>query len=223
MEKTYTNLKKLSEKHNEAEYQAEIPVAVLEKYISREIAHAGQDYEMPGFRRGKVPEHILREKLDEMELLENAAENALRIAVREIIEDGGVPEKTDKAEHNHLSILGSPRLTITKIAPKNPVEFKVMFALYPEVTLPDYKKIGNEIAARKDAVEVTDEEIAKAIEQLMTMIGGATTPDEEIVKAATGDTDENDGAATTRGAPTPATPRAGWAPSAATHRDLCRP
>lgn len=159
MEKIYTNLKKLSEKHGEAEYRAEIPLEVVENYTGYALAHAARDFELPGFRKGKVPANVVREHLDEISLLENAANDALRDAVREILTD----EK--------LSIVGSPRLTITKIALKNPIEFKVMFALYPDVKLPDYKKIGNEIATRKDtSAEVSGADMKEAITRLLAMV-----------------------------------------------------
>ena len=158
MGKEYTNLKRLEEKHNEIEFQAEIPLDVLETHIGHALAHAGRDFEMPGFRKGKVPTHVVRERMDEMDLLETAADEALRAAVREVIAD----EK--------LSIVGSPRLTITKIALKNPVEFKVRFAVYPEIKLPNYKKIGTEIAERKDVVVVTDADMNEAITRLLAMV-----------------------------------------------------
>src|SRR5581483_741497 len=159
MPATYTNLKKLRDKHGEIEFQAEVPVAALETYLGRELAHAARDFELPGFRKGKVPEHLVREHLNEMALLEAAAEAALHDVVREIITD------------ESLAIVGSPRLTITKIAPKNPLEFKVTFARYPEIKLPDYKKIGKEIATRADTSEVTEKDVNDATERLLQMMG----------------------------------------------------
>jgi FKBP-type peptidyl-prolyl cis-trans isomerase (trigger factor) len=162
--KTYTALKKLSDKRGELEFSAAIATEIIAKYETRALAETARDFELPGFRKGKVPEAMIRERVDEMHLLEDAAEYALRDAVRDIIRD----EK--------LSIVGSPRLTITKIAPRNPIEFKVMFALYPEVTLPDYKKIGAEVAAQKMSVgpdgkpEVTEAEMKESVTRLLAML-----------------------------------------------------
>jgi FKBP-type peptidyl-prolyl cis-trans isomerase (trigger factor) len=167
METVYDKLKKLEEKHSEAEYQAEVPLEALEVHISKALAQAGRDFIVPGFRKGKAPEHIVRERVDEMELLETAADEALRAAVRKIITD------------ENLSIVGSPQLTITKIAPKNPLAFKVRFALYPAVKLPDYKKIGSEIAERAIKVEVTEAEMNESIARLLNMLGMQKTPGTE--------------------------------------------
>jgi FKBP-type peptidyl-prolyl cis-trans isomerase (trigger factor) len=161
---TYSALKKLSDKHGELEFSAAISTETMAKYETRALAETARDFELPGFRKGKVPEAMIRERVDEMHLLEDAADYALRDAVRDIMRD----EK--------LSIVGSPRLTITKIAPRNQIEFKVMFALYPEVKLPDYKKIGAEVGAAKTPVgpdgkpEVTEAEMKEAITRLLAML-----------------------------------------------------
>ncbi len=165
MPQSYTNLKKLSDKNSEVEFQAEISEAVLEENILAELAHAAADFSLPGFRKGKVPHDVVREHIGEMELLEDAADEALRDAMQEIAAD----EKLD--------VLGRPQLIVTKLAPKNPVEFKIRYALAPEVSLPDYKKIGRTIAERKDAVEITEKEIDEAIARIQSMIAPQKTDD----------------------------------------------
>jgi len=161
--KAYANLKKTSDKHGELEFSAAIPLDVVETHVAASLARAAEDVQLPGFRKGKVPPAMVRERMDEMALLEDAADGALRAAVREIITD----EK--------ISMIGSPQLTITKIAPKNPIEFKVRFALYPAIKLPDYKKIAGDIIARESAAdiaarEVTDADMNEAITRLLAMV-----------------------------------------------------
>jgi FKBP-type peptidyl-prolyl cis-trans isomerase (trigger factor) len=158
MAQSYTNLKKLSDKNGEIEFQAEISEAVLEEGILAELAHAASEFSLPGFRKGKVPHEVVREHVGEMELLEGAADEALRDAMQEIAAD----EKLD--------VFGRPQLIVTKLAPGNPVEFKIRYALSPEVSLPDYKKIGRTITERKDAVEITEKEIDEAIARIQSMM-----------------------------------------------------
>ena len=113
---------------------------------------------MPGFRKGKVPQEKVREHVGEMELLEDAANEALCDAMAEIVED----EKLD--------VIGRPQVVITKLAPKNPLEFKIRYALFPDVSLPDYKKIGKTIFERKDPTDVTEKEIDEALLRIQKMI-----------------------------------------------------
>ena len=161
MEKSYTKLKKLSEKNGDIEFQAEVPVELLEEYSLVALAELAEDFTLPGFRKGKVPHDKVREHIGEMELLESAANEALRDAMTQIVED----EK--------LNVVGRPQVVITKIAPKNPLEFKIRYALFPNISLPDYKKIGKTIFDRKDPTDVTEKEIDEAILRIQKMIAPA--------------------------------------------------
>jgi len=158
MEKSYTKLKKLSEKNGDIEFQAEVPVELLEEYSLAALAQLAEDFALPGFRKGKVPHDKVREHIGEMELLEDAANEALRDAMQQIAED----EK--------LNVVGRPQVVITKIAPKNPLEFKIRYALFPDISLPDYKKISKAIFERKDPTDVTEKEVDEALERIQKMI-----------------------------------------------------
>ena len=174
MEKSYTKLKKLSEKNGDVEFQAEVPVELLEEYSLSALAELAEDFAIPGFRKGKVPPEKVREHIGEMSLLEDAANEALRDAMQQIAED----EKLD--------VIGRPQVVITKIAPKNPLEFKIRYALFPDISLPDYKKIGKTIFERKDSTEVTEKEVDEAVDRIQKMIASAmpTAPGEAPAKDA---------------------------------------
>jgi trigger factor len=161
MEKTYENLKKKSEKHGSVEFGAELAAATLAKFEEESLKRWGADFVLPGFRKGKVPIAMVRERVDAFELFEDAAEAALRRAVREIAED------------ESLKILGRPELSVEKLAPGNPVAFAVRYALLPDIELPDYKKIGGEVAAKKNEDKVTEKELTEAIDHLRKMMGDA--------------------------------------------------
>jgi FKBP-type peptidyl-prolyl cis-trans isomerase (trigger factor) len=166
MKTIYTNLKKLSDKNGEVEFQAEISVEALEEYTLTELSRYAAEMALPGFRKGKVPENLVREHVGEMELLEGAADEALRDAMQAIVADEA------------LAVIGRPELVVTKIAPKNPLEFKIRYALAPEVTLPDYKKIGKTVSEIKEELASTDKEIDDAIARIREMIAGATNKEE---------------------------------------------
>jgi FKBP-type peptidyl-prolyl cis-trans isomerase (trigger factor) len=163
MARSYTKLKKVSEKNGDIEFQAEVPVDLLEEYSLAALTALAEGFSLPGFRKGKVPHEKVREHIGEMELLEDAANEVLREAMVEIAED----EKLD--------VIGRPQLTITKIAPKNPLEFRVRYVLFPDISLPDYKKIGKTIFERKDPTDVTENEIDEALERIQKMVASATS------------------------------------------------
>src|SRR6266481_5007116 len=171
MENSYTNLKKVHDKNGEIEFDAEIPIAEIEHYIVSVLARAAENFKMPGFRPGKVPHDVVRKEIGEMALLEDAANDAIRDAVREII------------ELENLVIVGMPQITVTKLAPGNPVGLKVRFAIYPEIKLPDYMKIGKAVNDRKAEMEVTEKDVEDGLDRIKKMFAmgkGADVPPPEI-------------------------------------------
>lgn len=164
MDKTYTNLKKNNLKDGDVEFEAQISLEKIEKYSAKVLTGISADFELPGFRKGTVPMDIVRQNVNAFRVFEDAANEVLRNAIREIVED----EK--------LATIGYPQITVTKIAPNNPVEFKAKFSLMPEIVLPDYKKIGKEIFERKginDSEEISDKELQEAIERIQKMVSAS--------------------------------------------------
>jgi FKBP-type peptidyl-prolyl cis-trans isomerase (trigger factor) len=158
---SYINLKKTKEKDGEIAFEAELSAEATAEAEKEVLAEAGADFAAPGFRKGKVPEAMVRERMNPVELLEEVAHKALPDAVREIIEE----EK--------LSILGRPEVAVTKLAPGNPVVFTVRFSLIPEIKLPDYKSIAQKIVKEAKPVTVAQEEVNEAVKHLQEMFRGA--------------------------------------------------
>lgn len=160
-EKTYTDLKIETLPGSEIEISGEIPVAVVETYRKKAIQNLKKNVELPGFRKGHVPEEMAVKHIGETELMKEIAEQALGKTYADIV--------ADKA----LEVVGRPAVTITKLAPGNPVGFKIRSAVYPFVELPDYKKIASEEAkklADPEKVTVDDKEIEKELERIQTMM-----------------------------------------------------
>lgn len=158
MVKSYENLKKISLKKGEVEFEAQISLKALEEKSAKILTHIRADFEMPGFRKGSAPEDIVRKHVNEMHIFEDAANEALRDGIKEIIIDENLP------------VIGMPEVVVTKIVLDNPVEFKVKFALSPEIELPDYKKIGSEISKREENTEVSEKEMQAAVERIQKII-----------------------------------------------------
>ena len=106
--------------------------------------------EIPGFRKGKAPEHLVRGKIDQMKVLDEAINSVLPVAYREIIEqDKIIPQ-------------AQPSVEVTKVSNEE-LEVKFVLVVAPEVKLGAYKglKIGHE------SVEVTDADVEVAVNQLL--------------------------------------------------------
>ena len=136
---------------------ASVPAEEFDRTRSEAIKRIGKDVAIDGFRKGHVPEAILSGKIGEAAILEEMAEIAIARAYPSIL----IAEKIDA--------LGRPEVEITKIAPGNPLEFTLTTAVFPEITLPDYKKLAGKEASKKEEVVVDDAEVEKTITQIRKM------------------------------------------------------
>ena len=140
---------------SEIEIEGEIDAEKFESYFSVALKKIGETLKLDGFRKGKIPESVLLSKIPEISILEEMAEMALAENYPKIIAD----EKIDA--------ISRPEISITKLARKNPLGFKIKTAVLPEIKLPDYKKIAKEVISKiTDAeknIEVTDKDLDDTI------------------------------------------------------------
>ena len=145
------SVKKLDK--SRVEITGSIPVEIWEKSRKQAIKHINESITLDGFRKGNIPENILVAKVGNMAILEEMAELALPKAYVDIL-----------VEHK-IDAVGKPEIHITKLAADNPLEFKAVTAVVPEVTLPDYQKLAAKEVAKQnpEEVKVTDQDIDDAI------------------------------------------------------------
>jgi len=140
---------------SEVELEGELDADIFESYFKKALEKLGANIEMPGFRKGKAPENVLLSKIPEAQILGEMAELALSEHYPKILKE----EKIDA--------ISRPDITITKLARKNPLGFKIKTATMPEIEMPDYKKIAHEVNAglsdEDKRIEVTDKEIEDTI------------------------------------------------------------
>lgn len=136
---------------SEIEILGTMEADVFEKFRAQAIKHLNEHSDLPGFRQGHIPENVLTAAVGEMGVLEEMAEIAIASKYTDIL-----------VEHK-IDAIGRPKVSILKIAKGNPLEFKIVTAVVPEITLPDYKTIAEKIAEKKEKTSVTDEEVEKVI------------------------------------------------------------
>lgn len=147
----YTDVKTKKLDGSEYEISATIPAEVISEYRKKALKDLGSNVEVPGFRKGKVPEDMLIGHVGESRVMERAANMALSEVYPKIV----VGEKIDA--------IGAPQIQITKLAEGNPVEFKATTAVMPEIKLADYKKIAKKIFSKEEKFEVEDKELEETL------------------------------------------------------------
>jgi FKBP-type peptidyl-prolyl cis-trans isomerase (trigger factor) len=143
-----TKISKLDK--SQVEITGSISGEKFESYRKKAVQNINDEVTIDGFRKGKVPEAILIAKVGEMTILEEMAQLAISEAYPTILID----EKIDA--------IGRPQIQITKIASGNPLEFKIVTAVVPEIKLGDYKKAAGEVKM-DEKIEVTDKDVDEAL------------------------------------------------------------
>ena len=130
------------------EVQAEITVERVAKYRTKALKELGNEVALDGFRKGNVPETILVQRIGESAIMERTASIAISDELPEIL-----------AQEKIIAI-ETPKVTITKLAPGNPIAFTALVTVMPEVTLPDYRAIAKKHATSLEQPTVSDAEVA---------------------------------------------------------------
>ena len=108
-----------------------------------------KDAKIDGFRKGKAPKDLFIKKYGETNIWLEAADMVLQDAYKKMME-----------ENKDLEIVCQPEVSLKSLT-KDYVEFLFTITTMPEVKLGEYKKLG----VKKESVEVTEEEVEKALEE----------------------------------------------------------
>ncbi len=169
-QKTYKDVEIKELKGSEIEVSGEIPTEFVESHRDKVIQKFKKDLDLPGFRKGNVPEEMVVKHVGEQALLKEIVEMALGQSYADIV-----------MEHN-LDVVGRPQVTITKLAVGNPVGFKIKSAVFPKIKLPDYKKLAKEELKKHKGEEkaiVSDEDIQKELENIQKAMNQARQKEEK--------------------------------------------
>lgn len=134
---------------NMAKLTIEVPAEEFEKAIEKAYQKNKGKMSVPGFRKGKVPRKMIEKMYGTGIFYEDAAN---------II----IPETyANEIENCELEIVSQPSIDVVQIESGKPFIFTAEVATKPEVELGEYKGVQVE----RKAVEVTDEEVDKALEE----------------------------------------------------------
>lgn len=139
------------EKKSQVELLVELSVDEFKPYIEQGAKKISKEVKIDGFRSGKIPYDVLKQKIGEMSILEESA----RIAINKTLEEALL-----KVGEGRL--IGQPKIEITKLAPENPVEYKIIVSLIPKITMGKYKELG----IKETKIKIKEDDIKKTLEEL---------------------------------------------------------
>jgi trigger factor len=144
---------------SQIELTVELSVEEFKPYVIRGAEKVSREVKIAGFRPGKAPYEILKNKIGEMTILEEAARIAIDKTIDQAIKDN-VQEQ----------LVSQPQVNVSKLAPGNPLEYKVILTLLPEVKLGKYK----DFKIKEALLAVKDEEAERLLADLREMRANET-------------------------------------------------
>ena len=124
-------------------YSVVVPAADIESRRSKRLAELGRDLRLPGFRPGKVPATVLKQRYGSAVAAE-VLEESLNEATQQLLSDRGLRAATQ------------PKVEMVSLDPARDLEFKLELELFPDISLPDFAGIEiTRLRADPDEEKVT--------------------------------------------------------------------
>ncbi|MFF3558809.1 trigger factor [Streptomyces sp. NPDC002574] len=146
----------------------EVPFEELKPSLDAAYKKINQQVTVPGFRKGKIPARVIDQRFGRGAVLEEAINDALPKFYTEAVNEG------------ELNVLGQPEVDITEFNDGEELKFTAEVDIRPVIEIPDYS--GIEVTV--DAIEVSDEDVDKSLEQLRERFASTT-----VVERAAADGD----------------------------------
>ena len=157
---------------NMAKLTIEVPAAEIEKAMQAAFIKNKNRFNVPGFRKGKVPRTIIEKVYGAGVFYEDAA-NIL------------IPDEYAKAaEESKLDIVSQPEIDVTQIEKGKSFIFTAEVALKPEVTLGEYlgveiEKVDTKVTA--DDVKAELEKVREQNSRLVSVTNRAVKDKDQVI------------------------------------------
>jgi trigger factor len=138
-------------------YTVVVPSAAIESRKTERLSELGKTLNLPGFRPGKVPAGVVRQRYASAVTAE-VVQASVQEAVQQVLDERGLRP----AQQPSVDLLNEDAIAPTGLTMD--LEFKVEFEILPEITMPDFGSV--ELTRLK--AEVTDEVLDRALQNLAT-------------------------------------------------------
>lgn len=136
---------------SEVELVGEIPFESIAPLENKALEHFQAEIELPGFRKGHVPLDMVKKRVGEIAVLEEAVELFMRDFYVTLVDS------------RSIDAVGRPTISITKLAPGNPVGISIRTAVYPNIELPKkWGELGKSVEV-ETVPDILDAEVDEAL------------------------------------------------------------
>lgn len=141
------------QKNGGGEFEFIIEQKDLEPHKKAALKHFQEHLDLKGFRKGNIPETVVRQRVGEVAILEEAVEQALPSIFAEAL------------KKHSIEIYGKPSIQIEKIAPESAIHVRATFIRVPRVTLKTTS--GLSIKQKKTSLDPLERE--RSLKELQRM------------------------------------------------------
>lgn len=133
----------------------DVPFVELGKYVDAAYKKVSATVNIPGFRKGKVPNAMIDQRVGRGTVLDEAINSA--------IQDFYIAA----ARENEILVVGRPTVDVKEFVDNEKLLFSVEVNVRPDVTLPDFSKITITV----EDVTVSDKDIDEQVDELRARFG----------------------------------------------------
>ena len=136
-----------------------VPYAELGQYVDAAYKKVASSINVPGFRKGKIPNSMVDQRVGRGTVMDEA----INVAIQDFY--------VAAARENDVLVVGRPTVDAIDYVDNEKLSFSVEVNVRPDVTLPDFSKISVTV----DDVEVTDKDLDEQIDELRARFGTLNT------------------------------------------------
>ncbi len=139
-----------TEKKNELKMEFTIEAEKFDAALTRAYKKNVKNFNVPGFRKGKVPMNVVKKYYGIEVLLEDAVNFAIEGSYSEVLKE------------NNIIPVDYPKIDVVEVGEGKDFVYTAEVTVYPEVELGEYKGLSIE----KKTYEVTEEEVSKKLKEM---------------------------------------------------------
>jgi len=136
-----------------------VPYAELGQYVDAAYKKVASTVNIPGFRKGKVPNAMIDQRVGRGTVMDEA----INVAIQDFY--------VAAARENDVLVVGRPTVDAIDYVDNEKLSFSVEVNVRPDVTLPDFSKITITV----DDVAVSEKDIDEQIDELRARFGTLNT------------------------------------------------
>ena len=151
---------------NIVKFEVKVEAEKFDAALTRAYKKNVKNFNVPGFRKGKVPMNVVKKYYGIEVLLEDAVNFAIEGSYSEVLKE------------NNIIPVDYPKIDVVEVGEGKDFVYTAEVTVYPEVELGEYKGFSIE----KKTYEVTEEEVSKKLKEMQEKNARVETKEEGTVE-----------------------------------------